>query len=172
MPRVGFARSVPILLALLLLFGPSPPMLSTQESGELSPSVIFPLGLEVEGRAIADVEDVEFYPEGVPRVHRHGLARVSEREFFEIAGDTESATQARKHRSINVGLTVLSMLGLFSGLVLFGAADQVDLPVNGRRFSMGLVASSVAPAAAVLIRGQNWAPLTFSYDTMREHNDR
>tara|TARA_B100000614_G_scaffold221824_1_gene209183 strand:- start:37 stop:576 length:540 start_codon:yes stop_codon:yes gene_type:complete len=137
-----------------------------------------PLGLEVEGRPVTDPQTVLFYGPRVPRVHMHGTERISEREFFEIAGDGDAARNARVHRGVNIGLTTLSILSFFGGLALFGAADQVDLGLvglppetQGRILSLGMLGGSLVPSIAVMIRGQQWAPLEYSYQTMRTFND-
>ncbi|MFW5827084.1 MAG: hypothetical protein ACOCU4_03285 [Alkalispirochaeta sp.] len=139
---------------------------------------LLPLGLEVEGRPVTRPEDVLFYGPRVPRVHRHGLDPVSERHFFEIAGDEEAARRSRNHRAINITLSTLSILGFFSGLALFGAADEVDLGLfglppetQGRVLSIGLVGGSLVPATLAMLRGNHWAPLEYSYQTMRAHNE-
>lgn len=139
---------------------------------------LLPLGLEIEGRPVTDATTVLFYGPRVPRTHLHGGRRVTEPEFFTIADDPESARRAAVHRGINIGLGALSILSFFGGLVLFGAADQVDfgllgLPpaTQGRILSIGLLGGSIVPSVAVMVRGQHWASLEYAYQSMRDHND-
>lgn len=166
---------VPLTLVFLMSFGTTPVM--GQDLSQVRQALL-PLGLEVEGRPVTRPEDVLFYGPRVPRVHRHGLERVSERQFFEIAGDEDAARRARNHRGINIALSTLSILSFFSGLALFGAADQVDLGLfglppetQGRVLSIGLLGGSLVPTTLTLIRGQHWAPLEYSYQTMRTYNE-
>jgi hypothetical protein len=141
------------------------------------PAQTIPLSLEVEGQPVIGEADVEFYGPKVPRTHLHGLDPISERTYFEIAGDPEAARHARTHRSVNIALSTLSILSIFSGLVLFGAADEVDLGLaglppgtEGRVLSLGLLGGSVVPSVMVMIRGNHWASLEYSYETMRRYN--
>lgn len=167
--------AVPLVLVVLLSVGPPP--VSGQDVSE-SQLFLLPLGLEVEGRPLTRPEDVLFYGPRVPRVHRHGLDQVTERQFFEIAGDEEAARRARNHRGVNIALSAVSILSFFSGLALFGAADQVDLGLfglppetQGRVLSISLVGGSLVPAVVTMVRGQHWAPLEYSYQTMQAHNE-
>ena len=137
-----------------------------------------PLRIVVEGEEIESQAAVRFYGPRVPRSHFSGTRPISERRFFEIAGDEESARRSRNHRAINVGLSTLSILSFFSGLVLFGAADEVDFTrvglsgdTPGRILSLSLIGGSIAPAIAVMIRGDDWANLEFSYRTMQRFNE-
>jgi hypothetical protein len=141
------------------------------------PAQTIPLSLEVEGRAIIGEVDVEFYGPKVPRTHLHGMEVVSEQTYFEIAGDAEAARYARNHRGMNIALSTLSILSFFSGLVLFGAADEVDLGLaglppgtEGRVLSLGLLGGSLVPSVTVMLRGNHWASLEYSYETMRRYN--
>ena len=168
------ALVTPILVVLLCL-GTLP--VAGQSVPEIQRSLL-PLGLEVEGRPVTRPEDVLFYGPRVPRVHLHGLDRVSERQFFEIAGDEEAARRARNHRGVNIALSTLSILSFFSGLALFGAADQVDLGLfglppqtQGRVLSIALIGGSLVPTTLTMLRGNHWAPLEYSYQTMRAHNE-
>ena len=137
-----------------------------------------PLRIEVEGVEIESPEIVRFYGSRVPRSHFYGVRSISERRFFEIAGDEESARRSRNHRIVNAGLSTLSILSFFSGLVLFGAADDVDfarigLPGDtpGRVLSLSLIGGSIVPASVLMIRGNHWASLEFSYRTMQRFNE-
>jgi hypothetical protein len=141
------------------------------------PAQTIPLSLEVEGRAVIGAVDVAYYGPKVPRTHLYGLETVSERRYFEIAGDAEAAQHARTHRGVNIALSTLSILSFFSGLVLFGAADEVDLGLaglppgtEGRVLSIGLLGGSLVPSVLVMIRGNHWASLEYSYETMRQYN--
>lgn len=136
-----------------------------------------PLRIEIEGVELESAAQVLFYGPGVPRRHFEGSRVVSERRFFEIAGEEESARQARNYRMVNIGLASLSVLSFFGGLALFGAADEIDFSLvglsgntPGRVLSLGLVGGSIAPAIVLMIRGDDWAPLELSYDTMRRYN--
>lgn len=170
------ARSVvPLILVVLMSIGSAPVMGQSMSQVQRD---LLPLGLEVEGRPVTRPEDVLFYGPRVPRVHRHGLERVSERQFFEIAGDEDAARRARNHRGINIALSAVSILSFFSGLALFGAADEVDLGLfglppetQGRVLSIGLLGGSLVPATLTVVRGQHWAPLEYSYQTMRAYNE-
>jgi hypothetical protein len=174
--HIGMVRTMAVLtLVLLLGVGTNPLQGQTPRDDQRS---LLPLGLEVEGRPLTRAEDVLFYGPRVPRVHRYGLDRVTERQFFEIAGDQDAARRARNHRGVNIALSAVSIVSFFSGLVLFGAADEVDLELfgmpprtQGRVLSVSLVGGSLVPAVLTMIRGQHWAPLDYSYQTMQAHNE-
>jgi|GEM_PF-3012834 len=136
-----------------------------------------PLRIEIEGVELESAAQVLFYGPRVPRRHFEGSRVVSERRFFEIAGDEESARQAHNYQLLNIGLASLSVLSFFGGLALFGAADEIDFSLvglsgntPGRVLSLGLVGGSIAPAIVLMIRGDDWAPLELSYDTMQRYN--
>lgn len=136
-----------------------------------------PLVIEVEGRPLVRPQDVLFYGDRVPRSHFHGDRYVSERRFFEIAGDSEAARRSRNHRAVNIGLGALSIMSFFAGLALFSTADDFDLTSAGissgttsRGFSFVLVGGSLVPAVALTVRRQYWAPLEYTYQTMEEYN--
>ena len=168
-----------VLLAGLQLFQP-PMVLRAQERSDELPAFEpppLPLGLRVESRELDGMVDVLFYGPRVPRVHEHGGRRVSERIYYDIAGDAEMARVARNHRAINIALGTATILSFFGGMVLFGAADQVDYTrvglaegTRGRVLSLGLVAGSLAPAAVLMIRGPHAASLEYAYRTMERYN--
>lgn len=136
-----------------------------------------PLRIEIEGVELESAAQVLFYGSGVPRRHFEGSRVISERRFFEIAGEEESARQARNYQFFNIGLASLSVLSFFGGLALFGAADDIDFSLvglsgntPGRVLSLSLIGGSLAPAIVLMIRGDDWAPLELSYDTMQRYN--
>ena len=156
---------------------PTPDDAPTVSRTEHPPAV--PLVIEVEGLPILVEEDVHFYGPRVPRSHYEGSRPISEREFFTIVGDTEAMSRSRNHRALNIALGALSVTTFFSGLVLFGAADDVDwtmvgLPGDtpGRTLSLSLMAGSVGPAILIAVRGQQWATLEYSFRSARRHNAR
>ncbi len=160
-------------VTLCILIG-SPTGLGAQENA--APFV--PLRIEVEGRSIESQVEVDFYGNRVPRDYFVGTESVSERLFFEAAGDRESARRARNHRALSIGIGTVSMLAFFSGLVLFGAADEVDYTLvglspgtDGRVLSLSLVGGSLGPALVLAVRRESWAPLDHAFSTMIEYND-
>lgn len=162
--------------------GPSAPPATQAPQGEVPGSAVpqpppLPLGLQVEERDLQGMVDVMFYGPRVPRVHQHGGRRVTERAYYEIADDPEMARRARNHRGINIALGTATILSFFGGMVLFGAADQVDYTrvglsaeTRGRVLSLGLVAGSLAPAVVLMIRGPHAASLEYAYRTMERYN--
>lgn len=168
------SRTVSASLAILLLIS-LPPAGAQQQPRE---DGIPPLYLEVEGAPLLGAEDVLFYGDRVPRSHFSGDRYVSERRFFEIAGDEEAARKSRNHRALNLGLGALSILSLFAGMALFSTADDIELSHAGintgmtdRGFSLVLIGGSLVPAAVLTARRQYWAPLEYTYQTMRSHNE-
>lgn len=136
-----------------------------------------PLYLEVEGRPLTTPQDVLFYGRRTPRSHFHGTRYVSERRFFEIAGDEDAARRSRNHRIVNIGIGTVAILTFFSGLALFATADDVDLAAAGistgmtdRGFSLALIGGSLVPTVILSARRQYWAPLEYTYQTMRRYN--
>jgi len=174
MPRMFLA----VFLIFLVLVAPVP--LSAQVPGETpgtDDELPGELYLEVEGRPLLRPEDVLFYGDRVPRSHFYGDRYVSERRFFEIAGDDDAARRSRNHRALNLGLGAIAILSFFSGLVLFSAADDVNLTDAGidhgtsdRGFSLVLLGGSLVPTAALMARRQYWAPLEYTYQTMESYN--
>ncbi len=166
-PFSGKRRLFILFLAFALLSVP----LSAEEP------VFLPLRIDVEGWPLESPDDVVFYGSRVPRVHYQGFQRISEREFFAIVGDSDAELRARNHRAVNTGLGVISIVAFFAGLVLFGAADDVDYgaigmtdETNGRIISIGLTAGSLVPALAVTVRGQQSETLEYAYRSMVDYN--
>lgn len=165
-------RRVAILLIAALLS--LQPIVAQELPPPLPP---LPLRIEIEGVDLDSAAQVLFYGPGVPRRHFEGSRVISERKFFEIAGEEDLALQARNHRIVNIGLTSLSVLSFFGGLLLFGAADEIDFSLlglsgdtPGRVLSLSMIGGSFAPAIVVMIRRDNWAPLELSYETMQRYN--
>ena len=151
---------------------------STDVSDSMAGNTVAPLYLEVEGRPLLRAQDVLFYGDRVPRSHFSGDRYVSERRFFEIAGDEEAARKSRNHRALNLGLGALSILSFFAGMALFSTADDVELSRAGidtgttdRGFSLVLIGGSLVPAAVLTARRQYWAPLEYTYQTMQSYNE-
>lgn len=168
--------SHPIALLVLGAFLPLQPLLAQEAVPPPLPPL--PLRIVVEGVELDSAQQVLFYGPNVPRNHFEGSRSISERQFFEITGDEESARLAHNHRAVNAALSVLTMVGFFGGLALFGAADEIDFSLiglsgdtPGRVLSLSFLGGSLVPAIAVMIRGDDWAPLEFSYDTMQRYND-
>lgn len=181
-----WARQLGTILLVAALLAHPTGLIAVYAQAAGAPEVVTPvppplppllLDIEVEGRPLAGSSDIFFYGPRVPRVHFHGDRRITEALFFEIAEAPEYARSARVHRGVNIGLSALSILSFFGGLVLFGAADEVDLSlvglgpaVAGRVLSISLLAGSIVPAIGVAVRGQQWAPLELTWQTMQTYN--
>ncbi len=136
------------------------------------------LRIEIEGVRLETAESVLFYGEDVPRRHFEGSRLIREERFFELAGDMEASQRARTYRRVNRGLSTLAIMSFFSGLVLFSAGDDVDFTVlgfpdsmSGRFVSVSLIGGSLVPAISLVVRGDNWAPLSMSFNAMQTYNN-
>ncbi|MFW5643145.1 MAG: hypothetical protein ACOCYQ_03880 [Alkalispirochaeta sp.] len=174
MPRTCLA----VFLVILVLVSPTPAAAQSGGTGDDGEGTT-ELYLEVEGRPLLRPEDVLFYGDRVPRSHFYGDRYIPERRFFEIAGDEDAARRSRNHRALNIGIGAIAILSFFSGLVLFSAADDVDLTdagidhgISDRGFSLLLLGGSLVPTAVLTARRQYWAPLEYTYQTMESYNTR
>lgn len=99
-----------------------------------------------------------------------GFGRITEPEFLLLAGYDFEAQQAQQFRTTNIILDSIGIgLGAVGLGVMFANVNNFESD-TGLAIGTLIVSTSMIPLLAVIIRGDNWLPLSKAHQIAQQYN--